>query len=198
MPIIKTGPRILHLYRQLKSGEPPIFENDDLSVIGDTPETRITASINTSEAQLKPWISRYQDDKLAFGYKPFRLSIAGSGFIAVIAGLTFLISALAHLHLSQFGIALFLISSGAVMMWLGGFSPFRHFIIFDRPNGLVHVSTRLRWWKYISLRWQDASFVNGHWVLPDAYKTKPLPTYDIKLLMPPTTLQRMGVVSYKV
>ncbi|MCH8544607.1 MAG: hypothetical protein LAT61_13650, partial [Alcanivorax sp.] len=29
-------------------------------------------------------------------------------------------------------------------------------------------------------------------------KTKPLPTYDIKLLMPPTTLQRMGVVSYKV
>ena len=198
MPVIKTGPRITHLYRQLKSGQPPAFDNDDLSVIGDTAETRIIASIATKDAQLKPWHSRYQDGKVAFGYRPFGLTITGCGFVlAVFAAIGVLFSFIDK-SLSDFFTALFFLLLGLWMMWYGSFAPYRRFIIFDRANALVHVSSRLCRQRYLSLRWQDVTFVNGHWLLPDPYKTRPKPTYDIKLVMPPTTLQRMGVVSYKL
>ena len=198
MPVIKTGPRITHLYRQLKSGQPPAFDNDDLSVIGDTVDMRITADINTKDAQLNPWHSRYQDGRVAFGYRPFGMTVLGCGFVmAMLAAIGVLFSFIDK-SLSDFSIALFFLFLGLWMMWYGGFAPYRRFIIFDRANGLVHVSSRLWRRRYLSLRWQDVSFVNGHWLLPDPYKTRPRPNYDIKLVMPPTTLQRMGIVTFKL
>ncbi|PPD31365.1 MAG: hypothetical protein CTY21_12165 [Methylomonas sp.] len=180
----------------MKSNNPPIFENDDLRVAGD--EKIIERNIDRSKDMFSAHSGWYQDDKLTYGYRPFGIFIMGTGFVAVIAGIVLLIAAIAHLSLTAFTYSALLFSTGLPMMWYGIGMPFRHFVIFDRANGLVHVSRRLCWWRYISLRWQDVSFVNGHWFKPEAWTAKQdyQPDYDIRLLMPPTSLARLGIITY--